>query len=138
LSTFGGSTLSCRIGAQVLDIVEEEGLMENARQMGNKLRLGLDVLQQKHSLIGDVRGFGLFIGVELVLDRQSKAPATQVASYLKDRLRERRILLGTEGPADNILKIRPPLTIEEGDVAMLLQVLDDTLSEAQCLLENEL
>jgi len=137
-STFGGSTLSCRIGAQVLDIVEEEGLMENARQMGNKLRLGLDVLQQKHSLIGDVRGFGLFIGVELVLDRQSKAPATQVASYLKDRLRERRILLGTEGPADNILKIRPPLTIEEGDVAMLLQVLDDTLSEAQCLLENEL
>jgi len=106
--------------------------------MGNKLRLGLDVLQQKHSLIGDVRGFGLFIGVELVLDRQSKAPATQVASYLKDRLRERRILLGTEGPADNILKIRPPLTIEEGDVAMLLQVLDDTLSEAQCLLENEL
>ena len=133
-STFGGSTLSCRIGAQVLDIVEDEGLMENARIMGDQLRLGLNELKKKHALIGDVRGFGLFIGVELVLDRKSKEPATQVASYLKDRLRERRILLGTEGPADNILKIRPPLTIESEDVQMLLQVLDDTLSEAQCLM----
>jgi 4-aminobutyrate aminotransferase-like enzyme len=133
-STFGGSTLSCRIGNEVLDIVEDESLMENSRIMGEKLRLGLDKLKQKHSLIGDVRGFGLFIGVELVLDRQSKEPATQVASYLKDRLRERRILLGTEGPADNILKIRPPLTIESEDVQMLLQVLDDTLTEAQCLM----
>ena len=136
-STFGGSTLSCRIGAEVLDIVDDEALMENARLMGNKLREGLLALQLKHSLIGDVRGFGLFIGVELVLDLVTKEPATQVADYVKNRLRQRRILLGSEGPADNVLKIRPPLTIESRDVQMILQFLDETLDEVGCLVGSQ-
>ncbi len=133
-STFGGSNLSCRIGKEVLDIVDDECLMENARVMGDKLREGLKTLQKKHPLIGDVRGYGLFIGLDLVLDQSSKQPATQVADYVKNRMREHRILMGTEGPADNILKIRPPLTIEAQDVEMILQVMDEVLSEAACLL----
>jgi 4-aminobutyrate aminotransferase-like enzyme/Ser/Thr protein kinase RdoA (MazF antagonist)/murein DD-endopeptidase MepM/ murein hydrolase activator NlpD len=128
-STFGGSTLSCRVGTEVLRIVREEGLQENARIVGAHLLDGLRELQARHAAIGDVRGMGLFVGVELVRDRESKAPATALASYVVNRLREERILIGTEGPADNVLKIRPPLTIGADDVRWLLQVLDRTLGE---------
>lgn len=133
-STFGGSNLSCRIGKEVLDIVDDEGLMENAKLMGAKLKNGLLALQHRHPLIGDVRGCGLFIGLDLVKDRASKEPATEASDYVKNRLREHRILMGTEGPADNILKIRPPITIEENDIDMILQVMDQVLSEAECLM----
>jgi len=135
-STFGGSNLSCRVGTEVLQIVDDEGLQENALSMGNLLLNGLRQLQQKHQLIGDVRGYGLFIGLDLVTDRETREPATAVADYVKNRMRENRILMGTEGPADNILKIRPPLTIEEQDVQMILQVLDQVLAEAESLLAN--
>ena len=137
-STFGGSTLSCRIGTEVLDIVDEEGLMENARLMGNKLLEGLRGLCEKHELIGDVRGYGLFIGVDLVTDRVARTPATAVATYVKNALRHHRILIGSEGPADNILKIRPPLTIDENGIEMILTVLDCVLDNAQCLHEFEM
>ena len=132
-STFGGSTLSCRIGAEVLDIVEDESLMENARLMGARLLAGLRALQDKHAVIGDVRGYGLFIGVDLVSDKGARTPATNVADYVKNRMRAHRILLGCEGPFDNILKIRPPLTIDEEGVDMILSVLADVLAEAEAL-----
>lgn len=128
-STFGGSNLSCVVGNEVLQIVEDEGLMENARLMGNKLLQGLRDLQQQHQCIGDVRGMGLFIGVQLVTCRDSKAPATELTSYVKNRMREEHILMGSEGPADNILKIRPPLTIGETDVDLLLDKMHQILSE---------
>ena len=128
-STFGGSVLSCRIGKEVLDIVDEEGLQENARIMGDRLLAGLRGLQSKHACIGDVRGMGLFIGVELVTDQQSKTEATDLSRYVKNRMRAHRILLGSEGPQDNILKIRPPLTIAAEDIDMILKVLDDILTE---------
>lgn len=130
-STFGGSTLSCRIGKEVLDIVDDEGLMENARNMGDKLLAGLKQLQRKHPVIGDVRGLGLFIGVELVEDQATQKPATDITGYVLNRMREHRILMGSEGPFDNILKIRPPLTIETDDVDMILWVLDEVLGEVQ-------
>lgn len=129
-STFGGSTLSCRIGAEVLDIVEDEGLQANAQAMGNRLLAGLKQLQSKHPVIGDVRGMGLFIGVELVTDPDSREPATALAHYVLNRVREMRILMGTEGPADSILKIRPPLTIAANDIDAILQALDNCLQEA--------
>ncbi|WP_298675133.1 aminotransferase class III-fold pyridoxal phosphate-dependent enzyme [uncultured Lentibacter sp.] len=132
-STFGGSTLSCRIGLEVLNIVDEEGLMENARVMGARLRAGLDLLQAKHPHIGDLRGFGLFVGVDLVTDRDTKTPAQAVAQYVKERLRAQRILIGTEGPADNILKIRPPLTIDAEDIDMILHGLGTALGEVEAL-----
>lgn len=126
-STFGGSTLSCRTGKEVLDIVDEENLQENARVMGGQLIDGLKVLEQKYSCVGDVRGMGLFVGVELINPDGSEA--TEICSYLKNRMRDYRILIGSEGPKDNILKIRPPLSIESEDVEMILAVLDRVLSE---------
>ncbi len=131
-STFGGSTLSCRIGTEVLRIVEDEGLQANALARGDELLAGLRTLQDRHDLIGDVRGMGLFVGVDLVTDRRTRAPATAVAGHVVERLRDHRVLIGTEGPGDNVLKIRPPLTIEAGDVEMILEVLDGVLSETGC------
>jgi 4-aminobutyrate aminotransferase-like enzyme/Ser/Thr protein kinase RdoA (MazF antagonist) len=132
-STFGGSNLSCRIGKEVLDIVDEEGLMENARVMGGKLLKGLHDLQTDFELIGDVRGYGLFIGVDLVNDRNTREAGTQIADYVKNRMRDHRILIGSEGPEDNILKIRPPLTIDDDGVDMILQVMRVVLNEATIL-----
>ena len=132
-STFGGSTLSCRIGKEVLDIVDDEGLMENARAMGDKLLDGLRQLQSEYPIIGDVRGFGLFIGVELVEHTETQQVGTEIASYVLNRMRDHRILMGSEGPHHNILKIRPPLTIEADDVEMLLTVLDEVLHEVTVL-----
>ncbi len=128
-STFGGSTLSCRVGTEVLRIVDDEALQANARVTGTYLLDALRRLQERHDLIGDVRGVGLFIGVDLVTDRETRAPATQAAALVKERLREERILIGTEGPADNILKIRPPLTVDAEDVDHLVATLDRVLGE---------
>jgi 4-aminobutyrate aminotransferase-like enzyme/Ser/Thr protein kinase RdoA (MazF antagonist) len=128
-STFGGSTLSCRIGTEVLRIVDEERLQANAEAMGTRLLAGLRQLQTRHEIIGDVRGSGLFIGVDLVTDLAERTPATRAADYVKNRLRQKRVLIGTEGPADNVLKIRPPLTIDEGDIDHLLEALDAVFSE---------
>ncbi len=128
-STFGGSTLSCRVGTEVLRIVREEGLQANARDVGAKLLSGLRELQARQPLIGDVRGIGLFVGVELVTDRESRAPGTAVARHAVNRLREERILIGTEGPADNVLKIRPPLTLGRGDAELIVSTLGRVLEE---------
>ncbi|WP_417713386.1 aminotransferase class III-fold pyridoxal phosphate-dependent enzyme [Pseudophaeobacter arcticus] len=126
-STFGGSTLSCRMGKEVLDIVDDEALQQNARLMGADLISGLKALQEKHVSIGDVRGMGLFLGVELITADGSEA--TQICSYVKNRMRDHRILIGSEGPKDNILKIRPPLTIDSEGIEMILAALDSILSE---------
>lgn len=128
-STFGGSTLSCRMGKEVLDIVDDEGLMENARLMGGTLLDGLRRLQDEFDIVGDVRGFGLFIGLDLVESKSSRKPATLIADYVKNRMRENRILMGLEGPFDNILKIRPPLTIDQNGVDMILIKLKEVLEE---------
>lgn len=128
-STFGGSTLSCRIAKEVLDVLDDEGLQANARDMGAKLLGGLKEMQVKHAAIGDVRGMGLFVGVELVTSDGKEA--TSVCSFVKNRMRDHRILIGSEGPKDNILKIRPPLTIDSDDVEMILVTLDKVLAEAE-------
>ncbi|MFS4581598.1 aminotransferase class III-fold pyridoxal phosphate-dependent enzyme [Phaeobacter sp. C3_T13_0] len=128
-STFGGSTLSCRIGTEVLTIVDDEGLQENARIRGSELMIGLQELQSRHQPIGDVRGMGLFIGVELI--RTDDSEATEVCAYVKNRMRDHRILIGSEGPMDNILKIRPPLTIDAEGIEVILKTLDSILSEVQ-------
>ena len=133
-STFGGSTLSCRTGLEVLNIVEDEHLQKNAKQMGDKLMTGLRGLQKKYEIIGDVRGYGLFIGLDLVTDIKTREPGTVLADYVKNRMREHRILMGSEGPYDNILKIRPPMTIEDKDIDYILELMDKVLDEAQSLM----
>ncbi|WP_170427338.1 aminotransferase class III-fold pyridoxal phosphate-dependent enzyme [Ruegeria arenilitoris] len=126
-STFGGSTLSCRIGKEVLDIVDDEGLQDNARVMGARLMDGLRQIESDFACVGDVRGMGLFVGVELINPDSSES--TEICKYVKNRMRDHRILIGSEGPKDNILKIRPPLTIEAEDVDMILSTLRAVLSE---------
>ncbi len=128
-STFGGNSVSCAVGRAVLDVLEEEQLQANATRIGALLLAGLAELAQRHPLIGDVRGMGLFIGVELVTDRTAREPATRQASYVKNRLRERRVLIGTEGPQDNVLKIRPPMTFDAAAATRLLETLDEVLGE---------
>lgn len=128
-STFGGSTLSCRIGKEVLDIIEDEGLQENSRIMGERLISGLRRLQSEFDSIGDVRGMGLFVGVDL--NNPDGSEGTEICRYVKNRMRDHRILIGSEGPRDNILKIRPPLTIDADDVDMILWTLREILSEAR-------
>ena len=127
-STFGGSTVSCAVGLAVLDVVQEERLQEHAREVGAALLDALRPLVDRHPLVGDVRGSGLFLGVELVKDRGTLEPATVEASDIINRMRERGILLGTDGPFANVLKIRPPMpfTRENGD--HLAATLDDVLT----------
>jgi len=128
-NTFGGNPVSCAIGLAVLNVIAEEGLQENAQQVGTHLMDGMIELMEKHALIGDVRGLGLFIGIELVLDRQTLAPAPEQASYIANRMRERGILLSTDGPYQNVLKIKPPLVFTEENADFLVTTLDEILGE---------
>jgi 4-aminobutyrate aminotransferase-like enzyme/Ser/Thr protein kinase RdoA (MazF antagonist) len=116
-STFGGSTVSCVVGLAVLDVVQHERLQEHAQAVGASLLNRLRALSETHPLVGDVRGSGLFIGVELVKSRETLEPATAEASEIANRMRHRGILLGTDGPFANVLKIRPPMpfTLEDGE-----------------------
>ena len=137
-STFGGSTVSCQVGKEVLDIVDEESLASKAAMVGKHAIDGLNELKSRHPVIGDVRGIGLFIGVVFVVDGMSRKPATKVAAYVVNRLREQRILAGLEGPANNVLKIRPPLSIDLEDIDMLIQTLDGILGETAIIESLEL
>ncbi len=127
-ATFGGNPVSCAIGEAVLEVIEEEGLQEHARKIGEHMLKGLSALKKNHTLVGDVRGLGLFIGVELVVDLQTLAPATKEASVLVNRLRSRGILLGVDGPFSNVIKIKPPMIMTLADADMFLRILDDELT----------
>jgi 4-aminobutyrate aminotransferase-like enzyme len=128
-NTFGGNPVSCAIGLAVLDVIEEERLQENARKVGMHLMSGLRRLMEKHTLIGDVRGLGLFVGIELVLDREKLVPAAAQASYIANRMKERGILLSTDGPFHNVLKIKPPMVFTEENADFLVGTLDEILGE---------
>jgi 4-aminobutyrate aminotransferase-like enzyme len=128
-STFGGNTVSCAVGAAVLDVMRDEQLQAHALRTGAALRDGLGALAAAHAWIGDVRGSGLFLGVELVTDRASRAPSANAARYVVHRMREHGILLGTDGPAHNVIKIRPPMPFDAADAARLVDTLDHVLAE---------
>lgn len=124
-STFGGNNVSCAIGLKVLEIVQEENLQAHALEIGERLLKGLRDLQQRHTIIADVRGAGFFLGVELL--RDARIPATQEAARIVNQLRERGILLGTDGPHHNVLKIRPPMPFSKADADLLLTTFEETL-----------
>ncbi len=132
-STFGGSTLACATGLEVLNIIDREALPDNAAHTGDVLLQQLNTLMERHEIIGDVRGRGLFIGVELVRHRDTREPATAAAAYVAERLRQLQILIGTDGPFDNVLKIRPPLTFGCDDAEQLTTTLDRVLQETAVL-----
>jgi len=126
-STFGGSTVSCAVGLAVLESVVSEGLQSHADKVGRELLARLLPLRDRHALVGDVRGSGLFLGVELVKDRSSQEPATEAAAEVINRMRAAGVLIGTDGPFHNVLKIRPPLPFNLDDAAVLVDCLDTVL-----------
>ncbi|MEZ4825152.1 MAG: aminotransferase class III-fold pyridoxal phosphate-dependent enzyme [Bacteroidia bacterium] len=128
-NTFGGNPVSCAIGREVLAIIREEKLQDHARATGRMLVEGLKELQSRHAVIGDVRGEGLFLGFELVKDRENLRPAEKEAEYLINRMRRMGILMSSDGPFHNVIKIKPPLAFGGGDVAFLLETLDQVLGE---------
>ncbi len=128
-STFGGSTLSCMIGKEVLEIVDDESLQENAKEMGERLLTGLREIKNKFHQIGDVRGMGLFLGIDLVKNNITQDEDKDLCTYIKNRMRDSRILIGSEGPKDNVLKIRPPLTIDAEGVDMILHYFEKIMNE---------
>jgi len=126
-NTFGGNPVAMAAGSAVLDVIEREALMANAQRVGRYLRERLVDLAAQHPLIGDVRGAGLFVGVELVTDRGTKAPATAPTARIVNAMRERGVLLSSTGPQANTLKIRPPLVFSEANAELLVDTLDEVL-----------
>jgi 4-aminobutyrate aminotransferase-like enzyme len=134
-STTGGNTVSCAVGLAVLDVIEEENLQQNALEVGDYLLDRLNTLKQKYKLIGDVRGLGLFIGVELVRNIETLEPADREAKYIINRMKEQRILISVDGPLHNVLKIKPPLVFTKQNADFLVDSLDEMLSEDFVFLE---
>ncbi|HEX5825383.1 MAG TPA: aminotransferase class III-fold pyridoxal phosphate-dependent enzyme [Candidatus Limnocylindrales bacterium] len=129
-NTFGGNPVSAAIGIAVLDVIRDEGLQERARVVGERLLTGLRELASRHEAIGDVRGSGLFIGIELVRDRETREPDADRARDLADRAAERGVLLSTDGRDHNVIKIKPPLVFSTTDVDRLVEAVDGVLASA--------
>ena len=127
-NTFGGNPVSCAAGLAVLDVLEQEGLQANALEVGLYLNEGLTELASRHDSIGDIRGDGMFKAVEMVVDRDSREPARSLAPKIVNALRGRRILAGTIGVDDNILKLRPPMVFSKENADFFLQNFDEVLA----------
>ncbi len=126
-NTFGGNPVSCAAANAVLDVIQGEGLMANCAAVGEYFKAGLQGVAERYPLIGDVRGAGLFVGVELVTDRASKAPATEATARVVNGMRERGVLISSAGPAANILKIRPQLIFQREHADLFVQTLEAVL-----------
>jgi 4-aminobutyrate aminotransferase-like enzyme len=129
-NTFGGNPVSCAIGHEVLRIIDDEGLQANAARVGAHLETGLRSLMSRHEIIGDVRGRGLFLGIEFVTDHESRDPAADHAARTVERMRDRSVLLSTDGPDHNVIKIKPPIVFSASDADMIVDGLDAVLSES--------
>ena len=128
-NTFGGNPASCAVGLAVLDEIRDRDLQAHAADVGTHLLAGLKALETRHPIVGQARGVGLFVGVELVRDRTTLEPAAQEASYVVNRMREEGILISTDGPLHNVLKIKPPMVFDHDDADRLLDSLDRILVE---------
>lgn len=128
-NTFGGNPVACAQGRAVLEIIEREKLQENSLTIGSRLLAGLNHLKEKHKLIGDVRGKGLMLGVELVKDRQSKEPAKEASAQILERCKEMGLLLGKGGLWGQTIRFSPPMCVNEKDADFLLEVLDRAFSD---------
>jgi len=129
-NTYGGNPVSCAIGNAVLDAIEQENLMRHATEVGNFIMEKARELAEKHSVIGDVRGRGMFLGIDLVKDRTSREPNKSLAQDVLARLKEQRILLQSDGPYNNVLKFKSPLVFSIDNAAHLMDALDKILTEA--------
>lgn len=128
-NTFGGNPVSCAVGLAVLDVIETEGLQQHAAEVGRWLLHQFNDLKSEFTCIGDVRGSGLFLGIELVLDRQTLEPAKDLAHEVVQELKRRRILLSTDGPLENVIKFKPPMVFSLADAERLVMTLRETLRQ---------
>ena len=126
-NTFGGNPVSCAAALETLRVLQEENLMKNADRVGTYARDGLRALAERHQAIGDVRGAGLFFGAELVTDRNTKSPDTDLTKRVANEMRNRGVLINFIGRHKNILKIRPPMPFSRSDADQLLSTLDEVL-----------
>lgn len=127
-NTFGGNPVCCAIGRAVLEVIEREKLQENSRRIGTQLKAGFEQLAKKHSLIGEVRGLGLMLGVELVKDRTTKTPAKDECAAVFEKCRELGLLIGKGGLWGNTLRIKPPMILTPADAEFMLAVVDEALA----------
>jgi 4-aminobutyrate aminotransferase-like enzyme len=130
-NTFAGNTVSCAAALAVLDTIEREGLVQHAAGIGNILREGIAGLASRHEAIGDVRGVGMFVGVELVSDRALRTPDRELTTRVVNRMREQGVLLSACAMGHNVLKIRPPLVLSAEQAGMVIDVLDEALTAAR-------
>ncbi len=126
-NTFGGNPVACTQGRAVLEVIDEEGIQANAARIGGRLRAGLESLAAKHDIIGDIRGMGLMLGVELVRDRSTKEPAKAECLQVFETCKDLGLLIGKGGLHGNTLRIKPPMCLHEADADFMLEVLDEAL-----------
>jgi len=127
-SSYGGNPVSCAVGLAVLQVIEEEELQRNALETGNYLKQRLWKLAENYPEMGDVRGFGLFLGIEFVRDLNTLQPYTELAEYVKNQLKENGVLVGTDGPYENVIKIKPPMCFNKSNAQQLIDELETTVS----------
>jgi 4-aminobutyrate aminotransferase-like enzyme len=127
-NTFGGSSVPIAAAQAVLDVIQGEGLAARSEELGEVVRSGVRALAGRHPAIGDVRGAGLFLGVEIVSDRETRTPDSVLALEVVNTLRDLGVLVSVAGPHNNVLKIRPLLAYDDSDVALLLERLDEALA----------
>ena len=130
-STFGGNPVSCAIGMAVLDVIEEKNLIENSKLMGELFIDGLTKLKNRYEIIGDIRGKGLFLGIELIKNRSSLEPAPKEAKLLVEGMLSKNILLSIDGPRKNVIKIKPPMVISKEDVDRTIKSLNEVFSDIE-------
>ena len=128
-SSVGGSPVACAAGLAVLDTIDREGLRDNARETGDYLRSGLEALAMRHRLVGAVHGMGLYLGVELVRDRDTKEPAADEALAICERMRDLGVIVQPTGDGNNVLKVKPPLCIDRRSADLVIDALERTLAE---------
>ena len=128
-NSFGGNPVSCAIGHAVLKIIEEEELQKNAFRVGNELKTLLNELKSVHDIIGDVRGKGLFLGIEIIRDLETLEPDKQVTHKIVNEMRNRKILLSSDGPDHNVIKVKPPMVFNSSNALFLVETLDKVLSK---------
>ena len=126
-NTFGGNPVVCAMGKAVLEVIEKEKLQENAKRMGARILAGLEKLKARHAIIGDVRGKGLMLGIELVKDRATKEPAKAECAQVHEKARELGLLLGKGGLWGQTIRFAPPMNITKTDADFLLAVLDESI-----------
>jgi 4-aminobutyrate aminotransferase-like enzyme len=128
-NTFGGNAVSCAAADAVLNVIERDKLVANAKAVGAYLKAELQRLAERHKAIGDVRGAGLFVGVEIVKDRAKKTPDAETTTKLVNGMRRNRVLISAAGPNANVLKVRPPIIFSRSNVDHFIGALDEVLTE---------